>query len=144
MYLKLTTPSYKHTRSTISLDRGGGWYYQSLDYPPNPATKGKEFYAKQTKVACSRPNLTSQFTRVQCIQSHCSACTSLACPGSACLLSLYVQDKTWAEFSTLDISVHVPYFIKYSAHFFTLKMILKYSPLTIHRGQLRKGLRWLL
>jgi len=36
------------------------------------------------------------------------------------------------------------YFIKYSAHFFTLKKMLKYSLHTIHGRYLRKGLRWLL
>jgi hypothetical protein len=38
----------------------------------------------------------------------------------------------------------IPYFIEYSAHFFTLKMMLKYSLHTIHGRMLRKGLRWLL
>ncbi len=38
----------------------------------------------------------------------------------------------------------LPYFIKFSAYFFTLKMMLKYSLYTIHGMQSRKGLRWLL
>ncbi len=41
-------------------------------------------------------------------------------------------------------TLQVPYFIKYSAHFFTLKMMLKYSLCTIYGRLLRKGLRWLL
>jgi len=35
-------------------------------------------------------------------------------------------------------------FIEYSAHFYTLKMMLKYSLRTIHGRYLRKSLRWLL
>jgi hypothetical protein len=41
-------------------------------------------------------------------------------------------------------TLHLPYFIEYSAHFFTLKRMLKYSPCTIHWELLRNGLRWLL
>jgi hypothetical protein len=38
----------------------------------------------------------------------------------------------------------LPYFIEYSAHFFTLKKMLKYSLRTIHGRLLRNGFRWLL
>ncbi len=38
----------------------------------------------------------------------------------------------------------IPYLIKYSAYFFTLKMMLKYSLHTVHGRYLRKGFRWLL
>jgi hypothetical protein len=38
----------------------------------------------------------------------------------------------------------LPYFIKYSVHFFTLKMMLKYYLRTIYGRYLRKCLRWLL
>ncbi len=37
----------------------------------------------------------------------------------------------------------LPHFIKYNGHFFTLKMMLKYSLCTINGRLLRKGLRWL-
>jgi hypothetical protein len=38
----------------------------------------------------------------------------------------------------------VPYFIEYSAHFFTLKMMLKYSLFNYTWKEAKKGLRWLL
>ncbi len=34
----------------------------------------------------------------------------------------------------------IPYFIEYSAHFFTMKMMMKYSLRTEHGKKLRKGL----
>jgi hypothetical protein len=43
-----------------------------------------------------------------------------------------------------EVEFILPYFIKYSAHFFTLKIMLKYSLCTIHGRWLRKGLRWLV
>jgi hypothetical protein len=44
----------------------------------------------------------------------------------------------------LLVTKKIPYFIEYSVHFFTLKMMLKYSLHTIHERLLRKDLRWLV
>ncbi len=61
-----------------------------------------------------------------------------------CLTLLSVVHVRTLFFFVTDTPYKLPYFLEYSAHFFTLKMMLKYSLCTIHGMYLRKGLRWLL
>ncbi len=59
---------------------------------------------------------------------------------------MYVLKKAHLHYGKIHVKLvgfkeqnQIPYFIEYSAHFFTLKMMMKYSLLTEHGTKLRKG-----